>query len=196
VAAAVYELLGLAMNGVWKGLLDDVTGRGRLAVSDWVSSATRRSQIPRFWSSRLQAAAATVRAPERVLVGRLLAAEDPVQNGMMLAAKVLLRNENQNILNEDLAQTELRELLKATLEMNPHETVRGMLSPLVLQLLKRHRHVSERKGKQQWLQDDGQNVWKAEARETRMALGFHSYRLPQLMSLIRDLELKRSDLLC
>jgi hypothetical protein len=196
VAAAVYELLGLAMNGVWKGLLDDVTGRGLLAVSDWVSSATRRSQIPRFWSSRLQAAAATVRAPERVLVGRLLAAEDPVQNGMMLAAKVLLRNENQNILNEDLAQTELRELLKATLEMNPHETVRGMLSPLVLQLLKRHRHVSERKGKQQWLQDDGQNVWKAEARETRMALGFHSYRLPQLMSLIRDLELKRSDLLC
>jgi hypothetical protein len=193
VPAAVYELLGLAVNGIWKGLLDDVPARGRLGVTDWVVSTAGRSSIPDFWRTPLRAAAAKVRATERMLVGRLSEGEAPVQNGLMLAVKVFSRRENHSVLNE-LASTELQELLSATFELKPDQTVQETLPVLVWQLLERHRIVSERKCKQQWLQGDGHDVWRTEERETPMALGFHSYRMPQLMSLARDLQLERSDL--
>ena len=120
------------------------------------------------------------------------AGKNSVRSGMLLALRVFGRRENQNAL-KSLADTALVDLIRTVIEMRRDQTAREALPDLVRQLLDRHRDVSERKGKQQWLQCDGPNVWKAEERDVQIVLRFHSYRMPQLMSLMRDLDFERSD---
>jgi hypothetical protein len=193
VKAAVYELLSLALNAIWKGLLDEVAERNRIAIGDWVDSVTSGSGDAGFWNAPLLKAASAVRAPEAVLVKRLSAGKNSVRSGMLLALRVFGRRENQNAL-KSLADTALVDLIRTVIEMRRDQTARAALPGLVRQLLDRHRDVSERKGKQQWLQCDGRDVWKAEERDVQIVLRFHSYRMPQLMSLMRDLDFERSDL--
>lgn len=133
-----------------------------------------------------------IRKSEERLVEQLFAGKPKVENGITLAIKVLAREDNRRILDEHLPYTALRSVVSNVFLSNPDDSVQIMLPRLARELLKRHRHVSDRKGKKLWLDSDGTDVWAVDARP--MALGFHSYRFPQLMSLRHDLQLRESDL--
>ena len=66
-----------------------------------------------------------------------------------------------------------------------HRTVEEALRHLVPYLVQHHQRVSERKGKRRWLELDGTDVYADDVHD--MVLGFHSYRVPQLFSLLTDL---------
>jgi hypothetical protein len=192
VATAVYELLGLALSAVWAELLDHVMEHGRTSLQAWVDALSQESPSPQFWSIPLKAALSAVPASEEQLVDRLFDGEDRVENGLMLATKVLAREDNRAVLRDQLSQVALQPILDATFLFSPDDPVQTVLLRLIPLLIEHHRKVSERKGKERWLDTDGGDVWEVEARP--MALGFHSYRFPQLVSLVRDLQLTPGDL--
>jgi hypothetical protein len=196
VAAAVYELLSLGLSAVWAELLDHVMRFGRTSLWSWVDTLPGESSTPQFWNASVRAAAGTVPASEEQLVDRLFGGEDEAENGLMLVIKVLAREDNRAVLGDQLSQVAIRPILEAHFLSSPDASIRAVLLDLVPCLIKHHQAVSERKGKECWLEMDnnGMDILKVDPREINMALGFHSYRFPQLMSLVRDLRLEPDDL--
>lgn len=192
VAAAVYELLGLALNAVWSGLIDHVLEHGRISLVSWSDTLIRGSSNSQFWEAPLRTAASTFQTSEEQLVDQLFAGEYKVEGGLKLATKALSQKNNRMVFNKQLANTTLQTIVNFTFLSNVDEPIRAVLVRLVTHLIDHHRMVSERKGKERWLNTDGNEVWEVEARP--MDLGFHSYRFPQLMSLVRDLQLTEYDL--
>ncbi len=192
VAAAVYELLGLALNAVWSGLIDHVLEHGRTSLANWSDTLIRESSNSQFWEAPFRTAASTFQTSEEQLIDQLFAGEYKVEEGLNLAARVLSQKNNRMVLDEQLANTTLQTIVSLTFLSNVDEPTRAVLVNLVTHLVDHHRMVSERKGKERWLDTDGNEVWEMEARP--MDLGFHSYRFPQLMSLVRDLQLTEYDL--
>jgi hypothetical protein len=196
VAAVVYELLSLGLSAVWAELLDHVTRFGRTSLRSWVDTLPGESSTPQFWNASVTAAAGMVPFSEEQLVDHLFGGENKAESGLMLVIKVLAREDNRVILSDQLSQVAIRHLLEGNFLSDPDTSVREVLLDLVPRLIKHHQAVSERKGKECWLDmdDNGMHILKVDPREIDMALGFHSYRLPQLMSLVRDLRLEPDDL--
>lgn len=192
VAAAVYELLGLALNAVWSGLIDSVLENGRISLSNWRDMLIQESATPQFWEAPWRTSTSTIRVTEEQLVQQLSAGEEKVEQGLKLAVKVLSQKDNRVILDELLADKSLRMIIEITFLSNPDALIRDLLMRLVKHLIDHHSGVSERKGRERWLDTDDNEVWDVEARP--MSLGFHSYRFPQLKSLVRDLHLTEHDL--
>jgi hypothetical protein len=192
VAAAVYELLGLGLSAVWAELLDHVMQHGRTPLPAWLDTLRRASSTPQFWNTPVRAAGGAVPASEKQLVEYLFNGEDKAQNGLMLLSKVLAREDNRIVLRDQLSRVAVQPILKAAFLSSPDETIQVALLQLIPLLIDHHRRVSERKGKERWLDTEGNDVWQVEARP--MALGSHSYRFPQLMSLVHDLRLEWDDL--
>ena len=191
-AAAVYELLGLALSAVWGELLSHAMEHGRTSLTSWVRGVVHDSSYPQFWNSPVRAAASQVLASEEQLVFRVFTEDHPLENGMMLAVKVLAQEDNRTILHDQLPDVALRPIVERAFLSNSDNTVETALLSLIPLLIEQHRTVSNRKSKERWLDTDGSEVWEVDAYS--MALGFHSYRFPQLMSLVRDLELTAEDL--
>lgn len=192
VTAAVYELLGLALNAVFSGLLKQVLAYGRVSLPDWQDSLIRQSIWPQFWNAPLNEAVMMIPTSEEQLSDQLFAGEAPVEPGLMLAVKVLSREENRVILHDQLAETVVGPLIERVFLANERVSVGAILPPLVAQLIDHHHQVSERKGRERWLDQDGLEVLAVAPQS--MMLGFHSYRLPQLRSLVQDLGLMEQDL--
>jgi hypothetical protein len=192
VAAAIYELLGLALNAVFAGLLKEVLQHGRVPLSAWQDSLISQSTRPQFWNAVLSEAVVTIPIPEEQLSDQLFGGEVPVEPGLMLAVQVLSRENNRVILREQLADTALGPIIERIFLANGGAPVLSVLTPLLAQLIDYHHQVSERKGRERWLDQDGPEVLAIAPQS--MALGFHSYRLPQLRSLVQDLQLTEQDL--
>lgn len=185
--AAVYELLGLALNAIWKSLLDDVTPRGRLSIADWLNHRIEASQVSRLWHSPLEQAANTLSLLEEQLVERILNGELLLEHSLALLARVLANVEHRRILLERLSDTAVFGIVSRSVLNHGHKSVEEVLLQLVPHLVQHHQQVSERKGKQTWLRLDGPEIYADDAHV--MALGFHSYRFPQLFSVLKDLDL-------
>ncbi|VVB66883.1 Uncharacterised protein [uncultured archaeon] len=192
IAAAIYEMLGLALNSIWSGLLDFIEVEGRMPLNLWVESVLRKSNSTQFWDSSLWSPEAQSQQSEDQLVGALFANNNKVDNGFMLVLKVLGRDRNRMNLREVLYDTELQALVEEAFPYNSQESVKGILPKIADLLLHRHKQVSQIKGKELWLDKDGDDVMMVDRQE--MGLGFHSYRFSKLGSLARDLKLVESDL--
>ena len=193
VDAAVYELLGLALNAVFKGLLDTVTEKGRTNIGDWIDSLKTSSKSKNFWNSTFRGAAASIRSSEETILEKLFETFDPVEYGLMLAAKVLTHRSNQAVLAGHLANKDVRIIFEQTFFSHEDANMAGLLERLIHALVPHHHRISERKGKERWLDIDGNDVLAVDPHP--MSLGFHSYRFPQVISLARDIGLERGDLL-
>ena len=191
VAACVYELLGLALNAVWAELLGHVADHGRVSIGAWAGAIARESGEEAFWSGGSGRREAVSHKRESALVRELLKPTRMAENGLILATKVLFKKENVVVLHDQLPNTQLGDLVERTVLAGLQKPGEAMLAQLALALLEHHRRVSEGKGRELWLQTDGIEAWAVDSRE--MALGFHSYRMPQLVSLMRDLQLKSGD---
>jgi hypothetical protein len=207
IAAAVYELVSLAFNAVWAGLVASVRARKRQGLSSWCQSAVKNSPEPKLWTLQNGGFPISALPHERTALRRLLPSgvaarlyEEPtpkrvsevVTTGLMLAAKVVARESSRRLLNTRLRDTELVELLQYTLLSERRETLGRLLSDWVNVLIDRHEKVSDRKGKEVWIRNYGNEMRAVDAHQ--MALGFHSYRMPQIISLIRDVRMERRDL--
>lgn len=186
------RLLSLALNAIFSDLVKQVSQQGRISMSDWEDTIIQQSKVSQFWDSPVNSAAAIVDAVEEQLVTQLFDEEGLTELGLMLAIKVLSRESNLIILHEQLADTTLRTIIDATLLAYGDKPVRALLMPLLFHLIDHHHLVSEHKGRERWLDKDGAEIRAAAVQ--RMALGFHSYRLPQLISLVKDLQLTEKDL--
>jgi hypothetical protein len=193
VDAAVYELLGLALNAVFKGLLDTVQDKGRTNIGDWIDSLKTSSKLKNFWNSTFRGAAASIPSSEETILEKLFETFDPVENGLMLAAKVFTHSSNQAVLAGHLANKDVRILFDQTFFSHEDTNMAGLLEHLIRSLVPHHHRNSERKGKERWLDIDGNDVLAVDPHP--MSLGFHSYRFPQIISLARDIGLERGDLL-
>ncbi|GIK36911.1 MAG: hypothetical protein BroJett011_07440 [Chloroflexota bacterium] len=193
VAAAIYELLSLALNAVWADLTEYVIDRGRISLAGWCKDRIEGSTTLQFWKTPFKEAATVVPTSEEQLVNQLMTTKAyQAERGLMLAVKVLGQAGNQGILDGPLAETDLRAIVEIALLAQAYEPVQTLVVSLISHLIDHHHLVSERKGRECWLVRAGDEVWPVAARA--MALGFHSYRLPQLMSLVRDLNLTEQDL--
>ena len=192
IAAAIYEMIGLALNSIWSDLLDFVEAVGRTPLNLWVDSVLSKSISTQFWYASLWSPDA--QSPQSVdqLVGSLFANSDKVENGLLLALKVLVQDRNRMILNEVPFSFEFLALVEEAFPYDTKESVKDTLPKIASILLSRHKEVSRLKGKELWLDTDGEEVMMVDRQ--KMSLGFHSYRFSQLGSLLRDLKLVESDL--
>jgi len=192
VAAAIYEMLGLALNAIWSDLLYYVKGHGRTPLTQWVESIAKQSSENSFWEIRVKSSIPLIDETEDQLVQDLFRGTSKAENGLKLAIKVLSRNDNLKVLDQILRDMELYFRIKEDLFSRPDDLIKMLLPRIAQTLLGRHRKVSELKAKKLWLDLDGDNVFLVDIQE--MALGFHSYRFRQLESLIRDIQLGEDDL--
>jgi len=191
-AAAIYEMLGLALNAIWSDLLYYVKGHGRTPLTQWVESIAKQSSENSFWEIRVKSSIPLIDETEDQLVQDLFRGTSKAENGLKLAIKVLSRNDNLKVLDQILRDMELYFRIKEDLFSRPDDLIKMLLPRIAQTLLGRHRKVSELKAKKLWLDLDGDNVFLVDIQE--MALGFHSYRFRQLESLIRDIQLGEDDL--
>lgn len=192
IAAAIYEMIGLALNSIWSDLLDFVDAVGRTPLNLWAESVLSKSISTQFWYASLWSPDA--QSPQSVdqLVGSLFANSNKVENGLMLALKVLVQDRNRMILSEVPLSFEFLALVEEAFPYDTKESVKDILPNIASILLSRHKEVSRLKGKELWLDTDGEEVMMVDRQ--KMSLGFHSYRFSQLESLLSDLKLVESDL--
>lgn len=192
IAAAIYEMLSLALNAIWSGLLDYVRDNGRTSLINWAEYAVSQNSGDPFWETPIRSSSSLIWKSEEQLVQDLFSGTNKIENGLMLVIKVLSINNNLEVLNNILGSTELYSEIKSEIFSKPDVQVRTLLPRIARILLVRHGNVSELKGKERWLDLDNDDVLMMDRQE--MALGFHSYRIRQLESLIRDLNLNAGDL--
>jgi hypothetical protein len=185
-------MLSLALNAIWSGLLDYVRDNGRTSLTKWAEYVARQSNGDPFWETPIRSSAPQIWKPEEQLVQDLFAGSSRIENGLMLVIKVLSININLEVLDSILLKTELYSRIKDEIFSKPDDPVKAVLPQIARILLDRHREVSELKGRERWLDLDNDDVLMIDRQE--MALGFHSYRIRQLESLIRDLHLSAGDL--
>ncbi len=110
--------------------------------------------------------------------------------GGVLVGRVLL-DPPLAVLANDLIANPAFVLAQEILRSRPDRSLADAYPDLVRTMIERHEVVSLHKNRQRWcwLKDDV--VFKDDLQEMRV--GFHSFRLPQLYSLCRDLRLNRKE---
>ncbi|MBZ0175591.1 MAG: hypothetical protein K8F55_09960 [Candidatus Methanoperedens nitroreducens] len=198
VDAAIYEILGLSLNAIFAGVFYHVKNSGRTNIPKWIAKdVVAGSRNIDFWDAKLEEAVKISRESERKLISIILSLDTSSQSGvieagLMLLMRVLSDEFNRQVLNSHLAECAFQDILE-DLTTQKEKNMRQVLEFLIKALILHHRGVFERKHKERWLDIDGDEVYAFEI-SGDMALGFHSYRFPQLMSIIRDIELSREDL--
>ena len=192
VAAAVYELLALGLTAVWADLLNFVRDNGRTPIAKWSEVARHGTATPSFWRAALASAGGEVRTPEERLVDTIWSGKKLATTGLQLLLKVWARVENRAILHESLPTGALPGFIERVLDDHGALPTEQSLPGMATALLRRHADVSTHKGKERWLETDETDAWAIDPRP--IALGFHSYRFPQLMSLLSDLRFTRDNL--
>lgn len=198
VDAAIYEMLGLSLNAIFAGVFYQVKINGRTNIPEWIAKdVVTSSKNIDFWDAKLEEAVKRFSESERKLISIILSLDTSTQSGvieagLMLLMRILSDEFNQQVLNSHLTECVLQTIL-GDLTTQKEKNMRQVLEMLIKALILHHRAVFERKHKECWLDIDGDDVYAFEI-SGNMALGFHSYRFPQLMSIIRDIELSREDL--
>jgi len=192
VAAAIYEMLALGLNAIWSDLMAYVKDHDKEPLNRWVESIIERSNEKSFWKNPIKISILTINKTEDQLIQDLFRGIYRAENGLMLAIKVLSRNDNLKVLDQNLSDMELYFRIKEELLSESYDSIEALLPQLAHILLSRHRKVSELKAKRLWLDLNGDDVCLVDNHE--MLLGFHSYRFRQLESLIQDLKLEEDEL--
>ncbi len=189
VRAAVYELAALALNAIWKGLLDEVAAKKRIRIRDWVAGQDPRSSHTDFWKSTPSKVLFSRHGKAQDLVERIQSNDESVRNALELLVTVWNTAGNADLLKD----LEIYNLVSKNSMINESGTMEDLLAKLIVVLLERHATVSRRKGKSQWVEVDGEAVRIVDDRQ--VGIGFHSFRFPQLQSLLHDLNSKPEELL-
>lgn len=188
ITAAVYELAALAANGIFKTMCEAARSGKRQSIDDWAKASTTTDKG--WWSQSV--ATVRVRASERDLAASIMANEDTAAACMKMLLLVLRRADNQPYLEwEPLASTTLLGVMTTALAGSG--SVRDCLKSLAGEFLRHHQRVSANKRKDIWLETDRGEFWSKDNPDTGMELQFHSFRFPQVHSIMRDLAVSLED---
>lgn len=191
--AAVFELLSLGLSALFQIVVEELWKEGRTRPSDLVARLAGHPQYGQFWAMPVTATAARL-PTARKLAQRLLEADDPFDRatiGGVLLIRVL-RDRPLAATADDLASNPAFILAHEALRSQPERCLTEAYLDLVKAMVERHLAVSLNKNRQRWCYFDGDILRKDDLQAMRV--GFHSFRFPQLLSLCRDLGLKKEEL--
>jgi hypothetical protein len=123
------------------------------------------------------------------MVQKVLAEEQNVGVPLLLLVLVWNTNGSQTLLRE----LEIHDILSQFGLDSETTSLREVFSVTIHCLVNRHLEVSSRKGKSEWIDFDGDAVRLIDNRQ--VGVNFHSFRFPQLQSLLRDLKSNPKELL-
>lgn len=187
VAGAIYELLALAANGLWAEMCEAVRGSERKSIAGFIGAVT----ADEWWDRKV--ASVSIRSSERDLAEEVADADGRAQRCMKLLVAVLRRADNRPFIERDpLSASPLLRVLDVALSGDV--TLRAALTAIVGELLRHHRRVSANKRKDIWLETDGSDFWEKELPDMTTGLQFHSFRFPQLRSIMSDLDVSPEDI--
>lgn len=189
--AAAYQLAALGQNALLRAALDPVIEHGRVPIKAWLDKVGERAGDGFTTSSAIAWAG---HRPAIDVAEDLLDANDrPWQEIATLAIELLLRlgldERYIRLLGDDPSPSV--DLTIAWARDAATERPREMVGRLLPELVERHREVSARKGKGEWVVLDDHDLVKSDPRSLTLML--HSLRFTQLAQLAADLSLSPED---